>query len=29
MAALVIDNRDGWKRSVVEQSGLPFSRVRI
>jgi DNA-binding MarR family transcriptional regulator len=29
MASLVIDNRDGWKRAVVEQSGLPFSRVRI
>lgn len=29
MAALVIDNRDGWKRAVVEQSGLPFSRIRI
>ena len=24
-----IDNRDGWKRAVVEQSGLPFSRIRI
>jgi DNA-binding MarR family transcriptional regulator len=29
MAALVIDNRDNWKRAVVEQSGLPFSRIRI
>jgi len=29
MASLVSDNRDGWKRAVVEQSGLPFSRVRI
>jgi DNA-binding MarR family transcriptional regulator len=29
LAALVIDNRDGWKRAVVEQTGLPFSRVRI
>jgi DNA-binding MarR family transcriptional regulator len=29
MASLVIDNRDGWKRAVVEQAGLPFSRVRI
>jgi DNA-binding MarR family transcriptional regulator len=29
MAALVIDNRDGWKRAVVEQTGLPFSRIRI
>lgn len=29
MAALVIDNRDSWKRAVVEGSGLPFSRIRI
>ena len=29
MAALVIDNRDAWKRAVVERSGLPFSRIRI
>ena len=29
MAALVIDNRDAWKRAVVEQSGLPFSRIRV
>ena len=29
MASLVHDNRDGWKRAVVEQSGLPFSRIRI
>ncbi|MBS1691852.1 MAG: MarR family transcriptional regulator [Actinobacteria bacterium] len=29
MAALVIDNRDGWKREVVEATGLPFSRIRI
>lgn len=29
MAAVVFEHRDGWKRSVVEQSGLPFSRVRI
>ena len=29
MAALVFDNRDSWKRAVVEQSGLPFSRIRI
>ena len=29
LAALVIDNRDSWKRAVVEQSGLPFSRIRI
>lgn len=29
MAALVIDNREGWKRAVVEKTGLPFSRIRI
>ena len=29
MAAVVIDNRDSWRRAVVERSGLPFSRIRI
>ena len=29
MAAVVIDNRDAWKRDVVETTGLPFSRVRV
>jgi DNA-binding MarR family transcriptional regulator len=29
IAALVIDNRDSWRRAVVEQTGLPFSRIRI
>lgn len=29
MAAVVFEHRDGWKRSVVEQSGLPFSRIRV
>jgi DNA-binding MarR family transcriptional regulator len=29
LAALVIDNRDGWRRAVVERTGLPFSRIRI
>jgi DNA-binding MarR family transcriptional regulator len=29
LASLVHDNRDGWKRAVVETSGLPFSRIRI
>lgn len=29
MAGLVIDNRDSWKRAVIEQTGLPFSRIRI
>ena len=29
MAAAVIDNRDSWKRAVVERTGLPFSRIRV
>ena len=29
IASLVHDNRDGWKRAVIEQTGLPFSRIRI
>ena len=29
MASLVLDNRDGWRRTVVERTGLPFSRIRI
>ncbi len=29
MAAVVFEHRDGWKRTVVEQTGLPFSRARI
>lgn len=29
MAAVVFDNRDAWKRSVIERTGLPFSRVRV
>jgi DNA-binding MarR family transcriptional regulator len=29
MAALVHENREGWKRAVVEETGLPFSRIRI
>jgi DNA-binding MarR family transcriptional regulator len=29
MAAVVINNRDSWKRAVVERSGLPFSRIRV
>jgi DNA-binding MarR family transcriptional regulator len=29
MASLVIDNRGGWKRAVIEETGLPFSRIRI
>ncbi|WP_040863028.1 MarR family winged helix-turn-helix transcriptional regulator [Nocardia niigatensis] len=26
---LVMDTRDGWKRAVVERTGMPFSRIRI
>ncbi len=29
MSTLVIDNKDCWRRAVVERTGLPFSRVRI
>jgi DNA-binding MarR family transcriptional regulator len=29
MASLVIDNRDSWKRAVLERTGLPFSRIRV
>src|ERR1700733_9991133 len=29
MAAGVFDNRDVWRRDVVEVSGLPFSRIRV
>ena len=29
MASLVIDNRDSWKRAVMERTGLPFSRIRV
>jgi DNA-binding MarR family transcriptional regulator len=29
MAAVVFDNRDAWKRDVIEATGLPFSRVRV
>jgi DNA-binding MarR family transcriptional regulator len=29
MAAVVFDNRDVWRRDVVEVSGLPFSRIRV
>jgi DNA-binding MarR family transcriptional regulator len=25
----VFDNRDSWRRTVVDQSGLPFSRIRV
>jgi len=29
MRAVVFDNRDVWKRAVIESTGLPFSRVRV
>ncbi len=29
MAAVVFDNREAWKRDVIETTGLPFSRVRV
>jgi len=27
--AVVFDNRDVWRRAVVESTGLPFSRIRV
>jgi DNA-binding MarR family transcriptional regulator len=29
MSAMVIDNKDSWRRAVVDRTGLPFSRIRI
>lgn len=29
MSTVVLDNKDAWRRSVVERTGLPFSRIRI
>ncbi|MGV9411763.1 MarR family winged helix-turn-helix transcriptional regulator [Nocardia sp. NPDC003693] len=29
LAQVVMDTRDGWKRAVIERTGLPFSRIRI
>ena len=29
MVAVVFDNREVWKRNVIEHTGLPFSRVRV
>jgi DNA-binding MarR family transcriptional regulator len=29
MSRLVLDNKDNWRRAVVERTGLPFSRIRI
>ncbi|MDH6198379.1 DNA-binding MarR family transcriptional regulator [Mycobacterium frederiksbergense] len=29
LTALVFDHRDAWRRAVIDQTGLPFSRVRV
>ncbi|MBI3213353.1 MAG: MarR family transcriptional regulator [Mycobacterium sp.] len=29
LSRLVLDSKDGWRRAVVDQTGLPFSRIRI
>lgn len=29
LTRVVFDHRDSWRRAVIEESGLPFSRVRI
>jgi len=29
LSTLVMDNKDTWRRAVVERTGLPFSRIRI
>ncbi|MET0896325.1 MAG: MarR family winged helix-turn-helix transcriptional regulator [Mycobacterium sp.] len=29
LSRFVFDNRETWRRAVVDQSGLPFSRIRI
>lgn len=29
MRAVVFDNRDVWRRGVIESTGLPFSRIRV
>lgn len=29
MSRLVLDNKDTWRRSAVDRTGLPFSRIRI
>src|SRR4051812_49314518 len=29
LTRLVMDNKDTWRRAVVTETGLPFSRVRI
>lgn len=29
LSRFVMDNKDSWRKAVVERSGLPFSRIRI
>jgi DNA-binding MarR family transcriptional regulator len=29
MSSLVHNNRDSWRRAVIDRTGLPFSRIRI
>ena len=29
LTRLVLDNKDTWRRAVVAETGLPFSRIRI
>lgn len=29
LTTLVFDHRDGWRRAVIDETGLPFSRIRI
>lgn len=29
LTRVVFDHRDSWRRAVIEESGLPFSRIRI
>ena len=29
MSRFVLDNKDRWRKAVVERTGLPFSRIRI
>lgn len=29
LTALVFDHRDSWRRAAIEQTGLPFSRIRV
>lgn len=29
LTALVFDHRDSWRRAVIDQTGLPFSRIRV